>query len=198
VSGAYQQIVGAAALLVGAVLIGAGLPKALRPGAFAAQIAGYGIVPAVMTGFLARVISSSELSAGVLLLAGLALPLHLRQVGAGLAMILFVLFLAALASAYLRGREIACACFGGDSELETVGAHSIVRTALLLALAAAAAVPASGFRPFDVAGLAAVLAALVALVSELTRLLGPLHRATAVIAAQLAARQAATDHAEVR
>jgi hypothetical protein len=137
-------------------------------------------------------------TAGVLLLAGLAVRLPLRQAGAGLAMILFAVFLAALASAYLRGRDIACACFGGSSELETVGAHSIVRTALLFVLAAVAVSPAAGARPFDVAGFAAILAALVALVSELTRLLGQLRRATAAIVDQLAARPAGTDHAEVR
>lgn len=196
-SAAYAQIVAAAALLVGIVLICAGLPKAARSGAFAAQIADYGLVPRALTGLVARLISSLELSAGVLLLAGLAAP-HLRQAGAGLAVILFVVFGGALASAYARGRNIACACFGGNSELELVGAHSIVRTALLLALAVVAVFPASGGgRPFEVAGLAAILAALVAMASELTRLLGRLRRATAAIVEQLAADSAAADQAEV-
>jgi len=119
-------------------------------------------------------------------------------VGAGLAVFLFVLFLVALASAYARGRHIACACFGGNSELEMVGAHSIVRTALLLALAIVAVFPAPGGRAFDVAGFAAILAALVAMASELTRLLGRLRRATAAIVEQLAADSAAADQAEVR
>jgi hypothetical protein len=198
VGAAYEQIVGAAAVVIGAVLIAAGLPKSLRPGVFAAQIADYGIVPAAATGFLARLISSAELAAGGLLLVGLAVPLHLRQIGAGLAIILFALFLAALASAYVRGRNIACACFGGDSELETIGAHSVVRTGLLFALATVAILPASGGRPFDVAGLAAILAALVALASELTRLLGQLRRATAAVIEELARRPAVADQAETR
>jgi uncharacterized membrane protein YphA (DoxX/SURF4 family) len=197
VSAAYGQIVAAAALLVGIVMIGAGLPKALRSGAFAAQIADYGLVPEGMTRLLARLVSSSELTAGVLLLAGLAASRPLRQVGAGMAMILFAVFLAALASAYGRGRNIACACFGGNSELETVGAHSIVRTALLLALATVAVLPASGGRPFDVAGFAAILAALVAVTSELARLLGRLRRETAAIVEQLAVSPAGADQAEV-
>jgi hypothetical protein len=197
VSAAYAQIVAAAALLVGIVLICAGLPKAARSGAFAAQIADYGLVPRALTGLVARLISSLELSAGILLLAGLAAP-HLRQAGAGLAVILFVVFGGALASAYARGRNIACACFGGNSELELVGAHSIVRTALLLALAVVAVFPApGGGRPLEVAGLAAILAALVAMASELTRLLGRLRRATAAIVEQLAADSAAADQAEV-
>jgi uncharacterized membrane protein YphA (DoxX/SURF4 family) len=198
VSSAYGQIVAAAALLVGTVLICAGLPKAFKSGAFAAQIADYGVVPGRLTSFLALLISSLELAAGVLLLVGLAAPVRLRQVGAGLAVFLFVLFLVALASAYARGRHIACACFGGNSELEMVGAHSIVRTALLLALAIVAVFPAPGGRAFDVAGFAAILAALVAMASELTRLLGRLRRATAAIVEQLAADSAAADQAEVR
>jgi hypothetical protein len=197
VNAAYVQIAGAAALLVGGVLIAAGVPKALKSGVFAAQLADYGIVPAAMTPFLARLISSSELAAGVLLLAGLGAPLRVRQAGAGLAMVLFAMFLVALSSAYARGRNIACACFGGNSELETVGAHSIVRAALLLLLAAVAILPASGGRLLDAAALAALLAALVAIISELTRLLGQLRRATAAIVEQLAARQAADD-VEVR
>ena len=191
----YEQVVGAAAVVVGAVLLAAGLPKVLRPGVFAAQIADYGIVRQRLTGFLARLISCSELAAGVMLLAGLFAPPWLRQAGAALATTLFVLFLAALGSAYTRGRSIACACFGGSStELETVGAHSIVRTASLLVLAAIAVVPASRGRSFDIAGLAAILAALVALVSEMARLLGPLRQETAAILGEFTASSSPGPH----
>jgi|SRR5579863_5551379 len=81
----YAQVIGAAALVAGAVLIWAGLPKALRPAVFAAQIADYAVVPQGFTRFLARLISSCELAAGVMLLAGLFAPPWLRQAGAGLA-----------------------------------------------------------------------------------------------------------------
>ncbi len=114
-SAVYGQISGAAAVVAGAALIAAGLAKAVKPRVFAAQIADYGIVPAAVAGFLARVIPVSELLAGALLVAGLAAPVQLRQAGAGLAMILFAAFLAALGSALAHGRNIACACFGGDS-----------------------------------------------------------------------------------
>jgi uncharacterized membrane protein YphA (DoxX/SURF4 family) len=197
VGAAYEQIVGAAAVVIGAVLIAAGLPKALKPRMFAAQIADYGIVPTAVTPILARVISLSELLAGVLLLAGLVAP-PLRQAGGGLAMILFAVFLAALTSAYRRGRGIACACFGGDSELETVGGHSIVRTGLLFVLATVAVLPAARGRPFDVGGFAVILAALVGLASELTRLMGQLRRATAAIVDELARGPAVADDPNVR
>ena len=63
------------------------------------------------------------------------------------------------------------ACFGGSGELETVGPPTIVRTGLLLLLALAAAV--AGGTPFEPVQLvvAPLLGAVVALLSELTRLL---------------------------
>ena len=131
-----QTAAEAASLLVGLVLLGAGLPKALASATFARQISDYGVVPLGAARYLARIISSSELAAGVMLIAGLPVSLLLRQIGAGLAAFLFVLFLVALTSAYAHGRKIACACFGGSGELETVGVHSLVRTSLLLVLAA--------------------------------------------------------------
>jgi hypothetical protein len=192
VSSAYGDVVGAAALAAGAVLIAAGLAKARRPSVFAAQITDYGIVPVSASRLLARLIPVAELSAGALLVAGLVGPAAVRQAGAGLATGLFAVFLAALGSAYARGRDIACACFGGNGELETVGAHAIVRTALLLVLAALAIGPAApAVTPGGAAaavGLAVLLAALVALVSELTRLLGPLRRGTAAIIDEMTAR----------
>jgi hypothetical protein len=194
---ASQTIVEAAALLVGLVLLIAGMPKAFASAVFAGQIADYGIVPQFATQYLARIISSSELLAGVMLIVGLPVSLPLRQAGAGLAALLFMLFLVALASAWGRGQKIACACFGGDSELETVGVHSLVRTALLLVLAVVAIIPVHGAHPLEVLGVAAILAAFVAAASELARLLGPLRRETRIILEQLSATVAVTDQTEV-
>ena len=194
---ASQTIVEAAALLAGFVLLVAGIPKAFASAVFARQIGDYGIVPQFATRYLARIISSSELLAGVMLIVGLPVSVLLRQVGAGLAALLFMLFLVALASAYGGGRKIACACFGGDSELETVGVHSLVRSALLLVLAVVAIIPAHGGHPLEVLGLAAILAALVAAASELARLLGPLRRATRILLEQLNATVTVTDQTEV-
>lgn len=74
-----------------------------------------------------------------------------------------------------------------------MGAHSLVRTGLLFALAITAAFPFHGGRPLDVAGLAVVLAALVAVASELARLLGPSRRATGSIIDELKATAAAAE-----
>lgn len=194
---ALQQIVGASSLLLGVVLLSAGFPKAAASATFAGQIAAYGIVPESATRLLARAISSAELLAGTMLIAGLAAAPPLRQIGAALAILLFGMFLAALSSAQARGRRIACACFGGSGELETVGPHSLVRTALLLALAILSALPAHYQRPLGLAAFAILLAVLVAVISELARLLGPLRRASVSIIAQLDAAATITDEAEV-
>lgn len=182
---AVQQTVGASALLTGIVLISAGVPKALASPTFAGQITAYGIVPESAARFLARAISSAEVLAGTLLIVGLMAPFPVRQIGAGLAVLLFTTFLAALASAQARGRNIACACFGGGGELETVGPHSLVRTSLLLLLAIVGLLPAHGGQPLPIVGFAAILAALVAVISEMARLLGPLRRSTGSILEQL-------------
>jgi hypothetical protein len=98
-----------------------------------------------------------------------------------LAVLLFMLFVVALTSAYVRGLKIACACFGGNNELETVGLHSLVRTALLLVLAVVAVFPVDNVMPLEVIGLALIFGALTAIISELTRLLGPLRQTTVSI-----------------
>jgi hypothetical protein len=187
------SIVEAAALLTGFVLIVAGQAKARASATFAAQIADYG-VPRSMTQVLARVISSLELLAGAALAVGALAYQPLRRTGAVLAFLLFGLFLAALLSAFIRGRKIACACFGGSSELETVGIHSIVRTVMLLVIAGIAIIPSHPVRPpaLTAFAFAAILAALVALASELARLLGPLRKATASIVRELNAASAAS------
>ena len=192
-----DTVVEAAALLTGLVLIGAGQSKALAPATFAAQIADYGVVPKSMVQFSARVISSLELLAGAMLTVGALAYQPLRRMGAVLALLLFVLFLAALLSAFARGRKIACACFGGSGELETVGIHSIVRTAMLLVIAGVAIIPSYPVRPIAVTAFAftAILAALVGLVSELARLLGPLRKSTASIVRELNAAAAASKRA---
>jgi hypothetical protein len=192
-----DSVVEAAALLTGLVLIGAGQSKALAPATFAAQIADYGVVPKSMVQVSARVISSLELLAGAMLTVGALAYQPLRRMGAVLALWLFVLFLAALLSAFARGRKIACACFGGSGELETVGIHSIVRTAMLLVIAGVAIIPSYPVRPLAVTAFAftAILAALVGLVSELARLLGPLRKSTASIVRELNAASAASKRA---
>jgi hypothetical protein len=192
-----SSVVEAAALLAGLVLLGAGLAKGFTPATFAAQIADYGIVRGSIARISARAISSLELLAGAMLAVGALASQPLRRIGAVMALLLFALFLAALLSAFTRGRRIACACFGGSGELETVGIHSIVRTGLLLVIAGVALIPSRPPRPLEMTGFvfAVILAAMVALASELARLLGPLRTVTGSIVRELNAASVASERA---
>jgi hypothetical protein len=181
----FGSLVGAASLLVALVLAAAGLAKARASTEFAAQILDYRVVPERITPILARIISSAELASSAMLIVGVTASGSLRQAGAGLAAALFTVFLVALVRAQTGGRSIACACFGGDGELETIGPHSLARTGLLLLLAVLAIFPAHLGRAFDVVSLAMILAALVAVISESARLFGPLRQTTKIIVDQL-------------
>lgn len=192
----FGSLVGAASLLVALVLVAAGLAKARASTEFAAQISNYRVVPERVTPILARIISSAELASAAMLIAGVAASTSLRQAGAGLASALFAVFLVALVRAHAGGRSIACACFGGDGELETIGPHSLARTGLLLLLAVLAISPAHLGRAFDVVSLAMILAALVAVISESARLFGPLRQTTKIIVDQLTVTTTPTDHGE--
>jgi uncharacterized membrane protein YphA (DoxX/SURF4 family) len=177
VEAVLPQLVAAAALVSGVVLLGAGVPKVIASDQFAGQLADYGIVPKTTTRVVAVLISTAEVLAGLLLLVGLLTSSSSARVaGAILACGLFAVFLVALVSAQRQGRKIACACFGGNSELETIGPHSIVRTGALLALAVIATLHTHSVAPFAAIGLGVALAALVALLSEMARLFGPLRR----------------------
>ena len=174
-----MQAIGAGAgLVVATVLLFAGLSKALSLAVFAEQIADYRIVPYPLASPLARAIVSLELSAPVLIIGGLAASSTLRQIGAALAAGMLATFCGALAYTWGTGREVACGCFGGGSEIEVVGLPSIVRTGLLAALSGLAVAAGSMSSPFAVAGLAVLLGLLLALCSELSRLLGPMRHAT--------------------
>jgi putative oxidoreductase len=157
-------------VLVGVLGVAAAV-KARDLGAFAAEVADYRLVPARLVTPVARGVVAAEVVAAVLL----ALP-GARAVGGWLAAGLFALFLGAAASVLAGGRTVRCGCFGGGrGELSTVGPPTVVRTAALGVLAVAVALgPPAEFTPL-VVPLAALVAVLVFLLSELTRLatLGP-------------------------
>lgn len=151
------------------------------------QIADYRLLPRSLTPAIARVVLCAELASGLMLLSGLLFNPTVRQLGAILAVALFVLFSIALGSALVRGAKIACACFGGGGELETVGLNSLVRTVLLLACAVLAGFSSSDGTASSAAALAVLFVVLVALSSELARVLGPLRHTTTMLIDRLAA-----------
>ena len=118
-----------AAVVVAAVLVSAGVSKVARPAAWRAQATGMGV-----PGSIASVVPFVELVVGSLLLAQVQ-----RHVVAWSAVGLFVAFSALLALRLAQGRRPPCACFGSFS-IRPIGPGHLVRNALFVVLAIAAAI----------------------------------------------------------
>lgn len=123
---------------VGGVFIYAALVKLAEPAAFVEAVAGYRLLPTWMEAPAAFSVAWLELVAG----AGLLIP-RLRPAASALLSALLAVFIAALASAWWRGLNVECGCFGGTGA--TTGyAWPIVRD---LGLLAAVLLCALGCRP---------------------------------------------------
>ena len=123
----------AARLLLGAVLVVAGMAKVADPSAAVAAVRAYELLPAGLVTPVGWGLPFLELVLGVLLLAGIAV----RPVALATAVLLAV-FVVAVASAAARGLSIDCGCFGGGGPVapgQTAYAAEIARNLALLAAA---------------------------------------------------------------
>lgn len=114
-----------------AVFIYAGAVKAPAPARFAVDIESYQILPASVAALAAFYLPYLEIVAGMALLV--------PRVVAGGALLLGGLtgvFLVALLSAWARGLEIRCGCFGAGEAASSSYAWWMIRDALLLAACA--------------------------------------------------------------
>jgi putative oxidoreductase len=112
---------------LGGLLVVAGLLKLRDPAGFAVEIANYQLVPALAP-YLAASLPAIEVVLGLGLVF---LPASWRAaaaVGVGLLLAAFTL---AVSSAYLRGINIACGCFGGGGD--AIGPLTLARNLSLLA-----------------------------------------------------------------
>ncbi|MFU8847809.1 MAG: MauE/DoxX family redox-associated membrane protein [Opitutales bacterium] len=100
-----------ARLVVAGVFISAGLPKVQDPIAFAASIDGFRIVSGSLSLWTAVVLPWLEIIIGI----GLLTP-WLRRASASLIALLLALFIILHASAWIRGLDINCGCFGESAE----------------------------------------------------------------------------------
>jgi hypothetical protein len=117
-----------AAVVVAAVLLFAAIAKIAQPTSWRAQASGMGVPSSI-----AIVVPVVELVIGSLLLAQVR-----RHVLAWFAVGLFVAFSALLARRLAQGQRPPCACFGSLSA-RPIGPGHLVRNALFIALAVAAA-----------------------------------------------------------
>ncbi|RKT87533.1 Methylamine utilisation protein MauE [Saccharopolyspora antimicrobica] len=152
-----------AALAVAGVLAFAAVSKLRDLARFSDAVAGYRILARGLVPVAARTVVGAELLGAVLL----AVP-PTRVWGSALAMVLFSAFLIGMGSVLRRGMRVSCGCLQTS---ERVGAGSLTRTGLLLALALFAGFGAGlSFEPVQLLGaalLAGVVFGVAALVSRL-------------------------------
>ena len=125
----YHRLLPAAVRIVlGGLFIYAALLKIVDPVAFAGSVAAYRIIPYFASYLTAALLPFLELTCGVLLVSGYRVK--------GAALIVFCLnlvFMAALASAIVRGLDIDCGCFkqGGEKTSPWI---ALARDAVFLAM----------------------------------------------------------------
>ena len=99
----------AARLVVGGVWVVAGLLKLPDPAENVRAVRAYQLLPEAVVPMVGYVLPILELLVGLCLLIGL-----LTRVNAVLSSLLLLAFIVGIGSAWARGLEIECGCFGGD------------------------------------------------------------------------------------
>ncbi|WP_241037142.1 MauE/DoxX family redox-associated membrane protein [Blastococcus litoris] len=131
-----------ARLVLGVVLVVAGVLKIPDPAAAERAVRAYRLLPEGLVAPVAFGLPVLEIAAGLALLAGVFV-----RTAALASAVLMAVFLVGVGSAWARGLQIDCGCFGGGGEVapgETAYPAEIARdTALLLAALALARWPRS-------------------------------------------------------
>lgn len=102
-----------ARLILGTVLLVAGALKVTDLDGSAFAVNAYQILPYDMAVIVGYALPFIEIVSGVLLIIGL-----LTRMSAGVGTVLMVVFIIGIASAWARGLELDCGCFGGGGSLE--------------------------------------------------------------------------------
>jgi uncharacterized membrane protein YphA (DoxX/SURF4 family) len=130
-------------VVLGAIFIVAGGSKIGHAAYFAAQIAGFRILPQAVIAPIALALPYLEVLLGVYLVIGL----FTRQ-AAWIAALLLLIFDAAIASAVVRGMAINCGCFGpSDATVTTWG--EVARDAIFVVMAVVVALRGPGTLALD-------------------------------------------------
>lgn len=119
-------------LMLGGMMIFAGLVKLADPSLFGMAVARYELLPAVLVPYAATIIPALECLIGFSLVAGFRV-----RASAAVAIVLMALFIVAVSVNLALGRQIDCGCFQpavtGLGFSETLGPWTIVRNLLFLA-----------------------------------------------------------------
>jgi uncharacterized membrane protein YphA (DoxX/SURF4 family) len=119
-----------ARLALGGVFLAAALPKMWRPDQFADAVNNYKILPYFLVNLAAIALPWVEFLFGIFLIAGI----KVRAASLASALLMAV-FLAAIVSAWARGIDISCGCFGTGADGVPISWHEIIRDSVFLALA---------------------------------------------------------------
>lgn len=112
-------------IFLGVMFLYSALHKVQHPEQFAAAVRAYQILPVALSNLFALAVGWSELVAGLMLIVGV----FTRQAAAA-ALMLLVLFIAAIATLMIRGLVVDCGCFSSEGG-STTGAGLIVRNSFL-------------------------------------------------------------------
>jgi uncharacterized membrane protein YphA (DoxX/SURF4 family) len=140
---AIGVVVLALRVIIGGIFIVAGVAKVGHPADFAAQIAGFQLLPRVVIAPMAIVLPYLEILLGGYLVIGL-----FTRTAAWCAVALLALFDAAIASAVVRGMTVSCGCFGPSDKTVTTWAE-VARDAIFVVLAIVIALRAPGTLALD-------------------------------------------------
>lgn len=119
-------------MAIGALFVWAGAAKAMDPDSFAQSVHGYRLLPEPAPALAALYLPWLEIACGVCLLCRRA------YVGALVVLLaLMSIFVAANASAWIRGIDVSCGCFGGSGQSSSA-AITLRNLLILLAMTALA------------------------------------------------------------
>jgi len=118
-----------ARVALGGIFIVAALPKMWRPDQFADAINNYRILPYFLVNISALALPWVEFLFGAFLIVGFRI-----RVASLATTIMMTVFLAAIISAWARGIDITCGCFGTGAGDAPISWHEVVRDSLFLLL----------------------------------------------------------------
>ncbi len=130
-------------LVIGGIFVVAGASKVGHGTLFAAQIAGFRLLPEGIIAPLAVILPFLEILLGGYLIVG-----FFTRIAGWVAVVMLALFDLAIASAVVRGMSVSCGCFGPNDTTVTTWAE-VARDAVFVVLALAIALRPPGALALD-------------------------------------------------
>jgi len=121
-----RYLLAAARLFLGGMFVYAAVPKILDPFSFAVDVYNYKILPGFAVGLVAAMLPWLELTAGIMLVAGIRI-----RAAAFLVTAMLAVFTIAMLVNVVRGIDVDCGCFAADRSIGLISvAEDVVFTLL--------------------------------------------------------------------